>query len=72
MIARMKRESTPVDAATDVMALLMSAISSEEGLGTFHCVQLCWMLSLLAVKRVSKLNHELEDGQPLEISPVPP
>jgi len=30
------------------------------------------MLSVLAVKRVSKLNHELEDGQPSERLPVPP
>lgn len=50
IIARMKRASTPVDEDTEVMALLMSLISVVVGLATLHCLQLFWMLSVLAVK----------------------
>jgi hypothetical protein len=49
MIAKMKRASTPVDDATDVIALLMLEISSSVGLATLHCVQLPLMFSRLLV-----------------------
>jgi hypothetical protein len=39
MMARMKRESTPVSAATVRMLDLMAAISAGELLATFHWAQ---------------------------------
>jgi hypothetical protein len=49
MIAKMKRASTPVDDATEVIALLMLEISSSVGLATLNCVQLPLMFARLLV-----------------------
>jgi hypothetical protein len=71
-IARMKRESTPLDDATDKIADLILAVSASEFAATPNWVQATAMLASLLENMVSKSCHWSKAGHPSEVSPVPP
>lgn len=68
MMARMKRASTPVEAAASRIEAWMSRISWSELLGVLNCVQDVDISCLLAAQMASKLAQEEMEGQ---VEPVP-
>lgn len=72
MMARIKRGSTPEEAATLVMEDLMFAISSAESLAPQPLfAQDCCMMGMLAVNMSSKSIHCDWAGQPAATVPLP-
>ncbi len=59
-MARMKRASTPVEEATDWIAVDISSVSSSELLATFHCVHESAIMALFAsnlIELVRLIRH---------------
>ena len=67
----MKRWSIELEEATLWIAVLRSALSWSELLGSPNCVQEMLMYAMLAVHMLSKLTHALISGQPAATVPVP-